>query len=153
MCPQIVRQILGEGHEIGIHSYTHDRFLSLRKPSIITQDLEKTRVLLEQIASQPVWLFRPPVGHVSPRTAAVAQELGLHIVAWSVKACDGLKSAKPDEVAHRVIRKIAPGAIVLMHDASELGDREPASIEALERVLLAIASSGLQTVAVSTFVR
>jgi hypothetical protein len=40
-----------------------------------------------------------------------------------------------------------------MHDASELGDREPASIEALERVLLAIASSGLQTVAVSTFVR
>ncbi len=64
-----------------------------------------------------------------------------------------MAGAKPRDVAARVRRGLGPGAIVLLHDAPEQGDRCPAGVDALPSILEAIHGQGLRSVEVSRFVQ
>jgi peptidoglycan/xylan/chitin deacetylase (PgdA/CDA1 family) len=86
--PEVLRDIAAAGHDIGIHGDTHDRLLSLRHPATIVTSLERALAAVESVLGQRPTLFRPPIGHVSPRTAAAARQLGLTLVAWSVRSRD-----------------------------------------------------------------
>ena len=148
--PSVAREIADRGHEIGVHGYEHDRWLSLRAPARIVQDLDRAIAAIEDATGVRPLLFRPPVGHVSPRTETAASKLGLTIVGWSARGFDGVAGARAHKVASRIRRKLKPGAIVLLHDAAERGDREPAGIQALPAVLDAIQAQGLRVVPVLT---
>jgi len=150
--PEVAREIVKRGHGIGVHGYTHDRIQSLRGPKRIQVDLERALQAVEKATGHRPTLFRPPVGLVSPRTETAATQLGLTIVGWSVKGRDGLARAEPRDVAARVRRGLRPGAIVLLHDAAEEGDRRPAGVDALQPILAAIHGEGLKAVDVAKFV-
>jgi hypothetical protein len=74
----------------------------------------------------------------------VVDELDLTVVGWTVSGLDGVASAQPEGVAARVRRALRDGAIVALHDAAEHGDREPACVVALPKILAAIAERGLK---------
>jgi peptidoglycan-N-acetylglucosamine deacetylase len=147
--PEILRAIHAAGHEVGLHGQQHDRLLSLRHPDKIASEVERAQAIVTATIGQPARLFRPPIGHVSPRTAQAARKLGLTLVGWSVRAGDGLAGARADVVARRVISGLESGAIVLLHDASERDLYQPASIAAIGPILTAIAERGLACVTVS----
>lgn len=149
--PEIVRAIKARGHAIGLHSYAHHRLFSLRSLRYVRSDLERGRKAIEAITGEPAVLFRPPIGHMSPRIAKAVDELGLVVVGWSIRALDGTARAKPDKVAERVIDRLEPGAIVLLHDAAERDDRTPASVQALPLILEAMKREGLRGVRVDAW--
>lgn len=148
--PDIVRDIVQRGHVIGSHSYTHNRAFSLLSKAAVRQDIERSLACLEKITGSRPALFRPPIGHTNPRIAKVVDELDLTVIGWSVRALDGVASAKPERVAERVIPKLADGAIVLLHDAAERDDRTPATIEALPKILDAMDRKNLAGVTVTS---
>ena len=148
--PALIREILARGHTVGVHSYDHDRLLSLRSGKRVREDLARAANVLEAITGARPVLFRPPVGHTNPVIARAAESLGLVCVGWSVSGRDGVK-AHPSRVAARVRAGLRDGAIVLLHDAAERGDREPAAPRALPEILEAIAEARLEVVALSTF--
>jgi peptidoglycan/xylan/chitin deacetylase (PgdA/CDA1 family) len=145
--PEVLREIARAGHTIGIHGDRHDRLLSLRSPRHIVTELERARASVAEIIGERPCLFRPPVGHVSPRTAVAAKQLGLTIVGWSVRGRDGLSSTRVDDVERRVCAGLRAGAIVLLHDAAEHGDRAPAGIAALPAILEHASRAGLRCAA------
>lgn len=149
--PDVLREIVAAGHEIGIHGYEHDRLHTLRTPSTIIADASLALDRVEAITGQRPALFRPPVGHISPRTETAARKLGLVLVTWSVSGRDGLASANAHKVAMRVRRGLRPGAIVALHDAAERSDRKPAGVAALPAVLEAVQAQRLQVVPVAKF--
>ena len=149
--PQIIRAIKARGHAIGLHSYAHHRLFSLRSLRYVRADLERGRKAIEAITGEPPILFRPPIGHMSPRIAKAVDELGLIVVGWSIRALDGIAGARPTEVAERVTSRLEPGAIVLLHDAAERDDRTPASVEALPAILEAMKREGLKGVRVDAW--
>ena len=153
VAPEVLREITAAGHDIGIHGDTHDRLLSLRHPDRIVADLERALAAVDAATGlRPRW-FRPPVGHVSPRTAVAARRLGLVLVGWSVRARDGLASTTAKQATRRVLAGVRPGAIVLLHDAAERGDREPVAVAALPGILEEIARRGLRCVTLSQVLR
>ena len=147
--PAVLREIANDGHTIGIHGDWHDRLLSLRHPDRIVADLERAQAAVAAVTGMRPSLFRPPIGHVSPRTAAAARRLGLTLVAWSVRGRDGLASATAKSVQRRVVAGLRPGAIVLLHDAAERGQRLPAGVSALPAILEEAQRRGLRCVAIS----
>ena len=147
--PEILAAIHAGGHEIGLHGLEHDRLLSFRHPNQIVAQLERAQAIVMATTGRSARLFRPPIGHVSPRTAKAARRLGLTLVGWSIRARDGLASAKAGDVARRVVSRLGPGAIVLLHDASERDQYRPASVAAIVPILAAIAERGLACVTVS----
>jgi peptidoglycan-N-acetylglucosamine deacetylase len=147
--PEIVKAILAGGHEIGVHGQKHDRLLSLRHPRRIAAEIDQARATVQSITGHKPSLFRPPIGHVSPRTAVAARQLALTLVGWSVRARDGLCRTTPATVVKRVTGGLQPGAIVLLHDASENEDFQPAGVEALPQILAEATRRGLACVTLS----
>ena len=144
--PELIREILERGHTLGVHGFAHDRFFSLRGSTRVRKDLERAIRTLEIITDQTPTLFRPPIGHTNPTIARIADQLDLTIVGWSVRARDGLASAKPAAVVSRIARGLEDGAIVLLHAAPERGSRGPAGVTALPEILEKIASRNLRVV-------
>jgi len=151
--PDVIAEIHEQGHEIALHGYQHARFYSLWSPRRIERDLARARSVLERTCGVRPSLFRPPVGHVSYLTAAGARRAGVQMIAWSVRALDGVRSADPQRVLRRVERGLRDGAIVLLHDAAERDDYEPVAIELLPRILELIKEKGLRGVTVSGILR
>jgi len=149
--PEVVRAILDAGHAIGLHSYAHDRLFSLRGEAAVRADLERGQAAIAAVAGAAPVLFRPPIGHTNPRIARAADALGLTVVGWTVGARDGLARTRPAEVVSRVRRAARDGAIVLLHDAPERGDREPAAVKALPALLDALATKRLPVVPLSAW--
>lgn len=57
--PELVKQIVGAGHELGSHGYWH-RLVYRQQPSEFRQDLARSRDVLEQIGQVAVRCYRAP---------------------------------------------------------------------------------------------
>jgi peptidoglycan-N-acetylglucosamine deacetylase len=147
----VVRAILEAGHGVGLHSYAHDRLFALRGEGRVRRDLQRGIAALENVTGGRPRLFRPPIGHTTPTIVRAAEGLDLVIVGWTVSGHDGLASARPERVAARVRLSLRDGVIVLLHDAPEHGEREPAAIRALPAILDAIAAERLDVVPLSAW--
>jgi peptidoglycan/xylan/chitin deacetylase (PgdA/CDA1 family) len=83
--------------------------------------------------------------------ARLARELGMaHTVLWSAQAWDW-DVPPAAEIAERILRDRGPGGILLLHDGAPPYDRRPrdATVEALGRILPALAADGYEVVTVS----
>jgi len=147
--PEVVREIHEAGHELGLHGYQHDRLYALKPPKYVADDIARTQEAVERACGVRPTLFRPPVGYTSSRTASGAKRAGVRSIAWSARGVDGVGPADPDRVYARIEAKLRDGAIVLLHDAAERDDFEPASIEILPRILEELDARGLRTRTVS----
>ncbi len=113
--PELVRQILSRGHQIGCHDLDHSNLSNFRLTAGFRRDLGEAQALLTGIAGRAPSLYRPPVGLTNPHLFPVLRELGMHCVLWSRSAWD----AGNRNSAH--IRRLETlpegGAIILLHDA------------------------------------
>jgi peptidoglycan/xylan/chitin deacetylase (PgdA/CDA1 family) len=150
--PDVVRSILARGHAVGLHSYAHDRLFALRGERRIRSDLERGIAVLEGVSGVRPALFRPPIGHTNPIVARITDALHLTVVGWTASGRDGVASARPSAVVARIRRDLRDGAIVLLHDSPEHGDREPAAVRALPSILAAIGAQGLEVVPLARWV-
>jgi peptidoglycan/xylan/chitin deacetylase (PgdA/CDA1 family) len=148
----VVREIVRRGHDVGLHSYEHDRLFALRTERRVRADLERGLLALAAITGKRPALFRPPIGHTNPAIARVAEALDLVVVGWSVSARDGTARATAESVIARVRGAVRDGSIVLLHDASERGTHEPAAAIALPEILRAIDAANLSVVPLSSWI-
>ena len=142
--PDVVKEIVERGLEVGVHCYAHDRLFSLRGPRRVKRDLERAVKALEKVTQQRPTLFRPPVGHTNPTIARIAEQLDLTIVGWSVAGYDGIGGADPRKVVTRIVRKLDDRDIVLLHDAAERDAHEPVAARALPELLAAVDDKNLR---------
>jgi peptidoglycan-N-acetylglucosamine deacetylase len=149
--PELVREIVSAGHEVGLHGFEHDRLFSLRGPARVTADIIRTQDVIEAAGAPRPTLFRPPIGFVSHFTVHGARKAGVTLVGCSARALDGFDGASPDKVAARLTRALEPGAILAMHDAAERDDYVPASLAALPQVLAALRERELRAVTLSSW--
>ena len=114
-------------------------------------DLARAVEVIAAATGQAPTLFRPPIGHTSPRIAGALEAFDFTVVGWSVRGLDGLAGARAERVAARIVPHLKDGAIVLLHDAAENEDFTPASIAALPRILAAMARKNLAGVRVDAW--
>lgn len=133
--PDLVSAIVEAGNAVGSHTYSHR---SLVRLSHAARETEITRGA-EALGQHSTKLFRPPYGHFDLGVARDLRTAGLTCISWSAHIEDWvLQDAK--SLAARLRKAIAPGAIILLHEAlytstdSAAEDRAPL-LEALDTVL------------------
>lgn len=130
--PDLVRSIAAEGHTLCNHSWKHDVNLGRRTPETIRADLIRTNdAILAAAPGTRIAYYRQPGGAWTGPVASACAELGLTPLHWSVDPSDW-RAPGAATVAARIRAQIAPGAIVLMHDAG--GDRS-GTVAALQQLL------------------
>lgn len=143
--PDVVREIVERGHALGIHGFAHDRLHAFKTPERVVADIRRTQRAVYEAAGVTPTLFRPPLGFVSPFTAAGARRAGVTLVGWSLRGLDGLARRRPEQVLRRIARGLRGGDVVLLHDAAEHDGFTPAGIAVLPEILTLLRSRKLHT--------
>jgi peptidoglycan/xylan/chitin deacetylase (PgdA/CDA1 family) len=130
--PQLVRQIVAEGHTLCNHTWRHDLGLGSRGKAAILDDLTRTNNAIRAAAPQArISYYRQPGGLWTQDLVAIARQLGMTPLHWAVDPQDWRKPGA-QAVASRVTSATHPGSIVLMHDGG--GDRS-GTVNALRTIL------------------
>jgi peptidoglycan/xylan/chitin deacetylase (PgdA/CDA1 family) len=149
--PDVIRRIHREGHTVGTHTQRHLLRFHFARPRFVRREIEDAVDVVAGILPVRPALFRPPQGLRTPNFASgwrLVRTRGLTCVTWSVRALDSLPTTA-DAIVGRVAHRLAPGAIVALHDGTGLGggrDRAP-TLAALPRILAACQARGLRCVA------
>ncbi|MCB5942576.1 polysaccharide deacetylase family protein [bacterium 210820-DFI.6.52] len=143
-CPDLIRRMTAEGHEVGIHSYRHEN-ARFRRPSFAGADLEQSLATLRELGTEPRY-YRPPWGNCNPFTLYEARARGLETVLWSVMAQDWERGATPRRTAQRLLGRVGSSSIICLHDRSmgkSADDTAPGrTIQALRLALPALQRAG-----------
>lgn len=143
--PDLVREILRRGHDIGNHSHRHDPLLMLRSRAVLTGEITRTQELLASFGIRPV-AFRPPVGVTNPRLGGVLGELGMECVTFSCRAGD-FGNRRIGGLARKILRRVRPGAIILLHDVAPSGGGTIAEwLGEVEKIIRGLQSGGYEIV-------
>lgn len=136
--PQLVREMVAQGHEIALHGMEHRRH-DLLSASEAERELSAGIEAIEGATGRrPAW-YRPPFGASSPTLAELCEELGLGLAYWNAWGQDW-EDSPPRRIAALVRRDLEPGAIVLLHDSARYAQREDAAATAGSIPLIAAAA-------------
>lgn len=119
--PDLVRQIIDEGHILGNHSVTHP---SAGLPSK-SLDEQKEEVMgnhnyIKENFDYDMFLFRFPAGKFSEQSLAILNNCGYRSVFWSFAYLDYDVNNQPNEAEslQKMVDRLHPGAIYLLHAES-----------------------------------
>lgn len=137
--PAEARQILEQGHEIGLHGYSHDP-MDKMSAGTLTRELKDNLKLLPQ-GCHPVFL-RAPGGACSQLVKDTAKEFGLAVLNWSVDPRDWA-TRDAEAITTMVIDNVQDGDVILLHDMTD------SSVEAALAIIDRLKAQGFQFVTVS----
>lgn len=113
--PDLLRQIVQDGHAIGNHSYSHAHTLPVKPTATILADIQRCSQTIQAITGVTPKMYRPPFGVVNPGIARAVKASGLPCVGWTLRSFDTVMSS-PARLLSRIVRRLEPGNIVLLHD-------------------------------------
>lgn len=129
--PEIARRIACEGHRVENHSHRHSPWTNLFSVDRLREDVSRAQAEMERVTGRAPRFFRPPMGLTNQRVFRVAKELGLEVAGYSARGLDQ-RTTSAERVLARILRRVRPGAIVLLHD----GGVPPARLLAVVTMLI-----------------
>jgi peptidoglycan-N-acetylglucosamine deacetylase len=120
--PELVRRIVAEGHRVENHSGQHNRWTNLFSVARLRLDTAQAQDAIRRVTGRAPELLRPPMGLTNQRVFRVAQELGLRVTGYWARGLDR-RADPPDQVVARILRRLRPGAIILLHDGGVPAER------------------------------
>jgi cellulose synthase/poly-beta-1,6-N-acetylglucosamine synthase-like glycosyltransferase/peptidoglycan/xylan/chitin deacetylase (PgdA/CDA1 family) len=144
--PDLVRRMVDEGHEVGLHTFNHPD-LSYQTKKRIDWELSQNQLAISGAAGIRTSLFRPPYSSFADamdnKSWPVTEYIGTRGYITVVNNTDSEDWQKPgvDEIIRRATPKGGKGAIVLMHDSG--GDRHQ-TVQALDKFLPDLKAKGYE---------
>lgn len=109
--PEIIEQIVEDGHTIGNHSYSHPSGWSTKTLEYIA-DVDKCN---EVLGSK---IFRPPYGRLKPAQLK-ALKSNYEIIMWDVMCGDFEDQLSDEKCLSNITKNANAGSIVLLHDTAK----------------------------------
>ncbi|MEQ1823720.1 MAG: polysaccharide deacetylase family protein [Fimbriimonadaceae bacterium] len=145
--PELAREILQRGHEVGNHSQNHFRLTDLPDAKIVAE-IEQCATAFQNATGKRFHLLRPPGMRFDEHVLKITQDLDYQIVGWTNAAKDfdstdnRLGKVTPIELADRVTTRVHDGSIILLHDT-------PQTTQAIELIIARLKGQGFSFVTVS----
>lgn len=115
--PEIGKEIVMAGHEIGNHSYSHHRFI-FKSQTFIKEEIEHTNQLIRETGYPGLITFRPPNGKKIFGLPWYLHKNNIPTVMWDLEP-DTYFPNDRDAIINYTVEKAKPGSIILMHPFCE----------------------------------
>jgi len=144
--PRLLREVAGEGNEIGNHTEHHPQGERLTAKEITSCDA----VIHGALGVNPL-LLRPPGGRLSDRIVGLAERTQHIIVMWKWDV-DPRDWSQPGvtRIVSRVVENVDPGDIVILHDG---GGPRTQTVRALDLILGKLSQQGYTFVTVGQMIK
>ena len=115
----LISRMIKEGHIVGNHSTTHPSFASISR-SDMAKEIEETENYLRENFGYAAKYFRFPAGEYNESALELISSLGYSSVFWSVAYddWDTNKIRGKDYAIEKVMSRLHPGAVILLHSVS-----------------------------------
>ncbi len=128
--PDLIMRMEDSGHEIGNHTYSH---MPLKDKPVgeALEDIQRCSEVIYNITGKQPKYFRPPGGEYNSGILNGLNKMGLTTVYWSLNAADYSDDMTPGyevpddyqamakALTKRIVDKVTPGTIILLHNGSE----------------------------------
>ena len=152
----ILRRLIGDGNEIGNHTFTHLPLTSMQLAGV-RDEIVRTSAAIEDAGVETPRLWRAPYLKSTVELTSVVSALGLREVRASIVAADYAWTAA--ETAAYVLERLRAGDIVDLHDGRPPLEPSDGSrpnrletVSAVSTILAAAEARGLRSVTVSELV-
>ena len=145
--PALVAEIVRRGHSVQNHSLRHRHTFSLLGLAGYRRELAAAQAVLGRLAGRTPEFFRAPAGLRNPFLDPVLHALGLTLASWTRRGYD-TRERDPQRVLDRLLRDLAPGDILLLHDghAARTSEGTPVVLAVLPTLLARLQAAGLRAV-------
>lgn len=118
--PDLVKQMIEEGHIVGNHTVNHKSMPDLNNEKIKTEVMDLHQVVQEKFGYEMKYI-RPPKGEFSENTLQVTNQLGYKTVMWSFAYEDWNEDKQPEEGSSKkkILDNLHNGEIMLLHGNSK----------------------------------
>lgn len=120
--PDLVKRMVEEGHSVGNHTYHHLDMSSISSKESFQKEMDDVANLFKEITGKEIAMYyRPPQGKYSTENLKMAKDLGYRTFFWSLAYVDWYQDKQPtkEEAFSKLVGRIHPGAIVLLHSTSK----------------------------------
>lgn len=120
--PDLVKQMVADGHFVGNHTYHHLDMSSIASKESFEKEMKDVESKFKEITGKELsHYYRPPQGKYNTKNLEMAKDLGYHTFFWSLAYVDWYQDKQPtkDEAFSKLVGRIHPGAIVLLHSTSK----------------------------------
>ncbi|MGE5416256.1 MAG: polysaccharide deacetylase family sporulation protein PdaB [Acidobacteriota bacterium] len=145
--PDIPKRIKQDGHEIASHGYRHINLSTLSRMEI-KEEIMKAHDSIKEVTGIDPILIRTPNGDYSDEVIKAADECRYKVIQWSVDSLDWMNPGV-GTISERVIKRVQPGSIILMHAS----DTCKQTTEALPTILKELKNQGYEFVTVSELMK
>jgi peptidoglycan/xylan/chitin deacetylase (PgdA/CDA1 family) len=142
--PDLGRKIAAAGHEIGNHTYNHQRMVGVL-PSTAAKEVEDTDARIRATGYQGDIHFRPPNGK---KLFALPHYLSTHnrkTIMWDVEP-DSAGTPAAQQIERETLEQTKPGSIILLHPMYAGRDQ---TRQALKPIITGLKERGFRFVTVS----
>ncbi len=129
----LIRRIMADGHTVGSHGW-HHLHAWRRSRAVVSANVVDGAHALSDVTGQQVRWFRPPFGGLRRCLLDAALRSGQRVVLWNRSAIDWGPFGTLPAITRR-LQRVAPGDIVLMHDACGKRNRPSMTLAALPALI------------------
>ena len=137
------KKIVNEGHQIGNHSYSHQRMI-FKTPSFIKKEVEKTDDLIRNVGYKGEIDFRPPNGKKIVGLPYYLSKHNKDTITWNIEP-DTVSTDVTDKNEY-VKENVTPGSIILLHP---MYDKTGEEIQVLEGIIESLSNKGYKFVTIN----
>ncbi|WP_245629105.1 polysaccharide deacetylase family protein [Alicyclobacillus shizuokensis] len=124
--PDLIRRMMAEGHQVEVHGWTH-AFVPLLPPRRTLWQFRRTTDALGRTFGVRPRFYRPTWGALNAVTLGLVFRTH-RLVTWSIMVGDW-RLQPPGQVLQRVVERLHPGAIVVLHDSDDTWGAETGAPE------------------------
>ena len=144
--PHLAQMILERGHSLQNHTFHHrSATFWAATPAVVRREITLCNEAIFAATRTTPTQFRAPVGMANQFVHAEVEKAGLDMIGWSASGNDGV-ARNPAKVLEKILRRVNPGAIVLLHEGPLRGLAIGERARILRRLLVALESRGFRTV-------
>ena len=143
--PHLARMIVERGHSIQNHTFHHrSATFWAATPADVRREIALCNEAIFAATGTTPTQFRAPVGMANHFVHAEVEKAGLELIGWSASGNDGVVH-NPAIVLKKILCRVNPGAIVLLHEGPLRGLAVGERARILRRLLVALESRGFHT--------
>ncbi|MBD8067878.1 polysaccharide deacetylase family protein [Bacillus sp. PS06] len=140
--PEEVKQIVQAGHQVGNHTYSHERMI-FKSLEFIDTEITKTDQLIKDAGYMNEIVFRPPNGKKLFGLPYYLSKQEKETIMWNLEPDSYFSSSS--EMVQYVSDQITPGSIILMHP---MYDQTGEELEAIKGIIETLLNEGYSFVTV-----
>lgn len=144
--PDLAAEIVRRGHRIENHTWSHPHAFACYPPAGLRREILRAQDTIGRATGRAPVLFRAPAGLHNPFLERELHREGLTLASWTRRGYD-IVEKNPATVARRLLRDVAAGDVLLLHDGSAMtGGGNRIVLDVLPRVLDELGARGLRPV-------